>query len=125
VRGKGEYGSSRDAVPVVDMAQRAAITAKDMVNTILMGYMGMAYINAWYVKGWDCFSAQDAKARAGSLLTVEYAIFVTEKEECEGDKAGGRSIYMESQEKVKDKIKNRAPPTLPPVKAVPSVFYSG
>lgn len=76
-------------------------------------------------KGGGFFAAQDAKARAGSLLTVEYAIFVTEKEECEGDKAGSRSIYMESQEKVKDKIKNRAPPTLPPVKAVPSLFYSG
>jgi len=109
VREKGKYGSSKYVVPVVDMAQRAAIIAKDMVDTILMGHMGMAYINARYVKGGDCFSAQDAKARAGSLLTVEYAIFVTEKEECEGDKAGSRSIYMESQEKVKDKIKKPGP----------------
>ena len=95
MREKGKYGSSKYAVPVVDMAQRAAIIAKDMVDTILMDHMGMAYINARYVKGGDCFSAQDAKAWAGSLLTVEYAIFVTEKEECEGDKAGSRSIYMD------------------------------
>jgi hypothetical protein len=110
---------------VVEMAERAATIAKEVVNTILMGNMDMAYTDARYVREGGFFAAQDAKARAGSLLTVEYAIFVTEKEECEGDKAGGRSIYMESQEKVKDKIKNRAPPTLPPVKAVPSVFYSG
>ena len=80
-----------------------------MVNTILMGHMDMDYMNARHVRGWDCFSAQDAKARAGSLLTVECAIFVTEKEEYEGDKAGSRSIYMESQEKVKDKIKKSGP----------------
>ncbi len=72
------------------MAERAATIAKDVVNPILMGHMDMAYTDARYVREGGFFAAQDAKARAGLLLTVEYAIFVTEKEECEGDKAGSR-----------------------------------
>jgi len=79
----------------MEMVQRAAIIAKDMVDTILMGHTDMAYTDAGYVREGGFFSAQDAKAWAGSLLTVEYAIFVTEKEECEGDKAGSRSIYID------------------------------
>jgi hypothetical protein len=90
---------------LVAMAERAATIAKDMVNTILMGHTDMAYTDARYVREAGFFAAQDAKARAGSLPTVEYAIFVTEREECEGDKGGCRSIYMDWIEKVKDKTK--------------------
>jgi len=87
------------------MAQRAATIAKDVVNTILMGHMDMTYTDARYVREGGFFAVQDAKARAESLLTMEYATFVTEKEECEGDRAGSRNIHMDWLEKVKDKTK--------------------